>query len=73
MPIKKVYLCSDSTPSQYKKLFRKALMTGGAVLELDPSIGKKEAMDLLALFQKDAVENGVQELVVDRLKSEFAL
>ena len=71
MAIHKVKLCSDSEPGPYMKSFRKALMTGGAVVEIDDSLSEADASSLHSIFSKEAHPNGVCELVVKELVLKF--
>lgn len=69
MAIHKVLVKADSEPASYKKQFRRALMTGGAVVGLDESLSESEVELLLVRFGEDKTANGVCELVVKALLS----
>lgn len=71
--IHKVLVGRDTTPQELKKTFRKKLMTGGAVLELEPGLTEAELLDLLQRFQIDAAPFGLQSEVLSLIASQIQL
>lgn len=64
--INTVSIQADSEPRALAKAFRKALMTGGAVLELDPALSKEELLKLQERFLpeiKDDLADQVTNLI----------
>lgn len=71
--IHKVLVGRDVTPQELKKAFRKKLMTGGAVLELEPGLTEAELLELLKRFQIEAAPFGLQSEVLSLIVSQIRL
>ena len=65
--IHRVEITPELSVAELKKVFRKRLMTGGAVVRLAESVQPEHYSELIARFGDGAVENGVQSLVLVEL------
>jgi hypothetical protein len=58
---------STSTVSELKKVFRKKLMTGGAVVRLRPGLSSEELESIMQTFGPNAEPHSLQEMVLVEL------
>ena len=62
--IHRIYVTEESSFAELKKLFRKKLMTGGAVFRLDPALSPESLSQIVDQFYPHAVPNNVAAMVL---------
>jgi hypothetical protein len=65
--IHEIEIDRESEPVSLKKLFRKKLMTGGAVFRLKPSLSDSEIAALFTLFSGEAQPHNMCSMVLVEL------
>lgn len=65
--IHKIFVDPETELSALKKLYRKRLMTGGAVIRLEEGLAENELKQLFDRFKLGAEENNLQTEVLEQI------
>ena len=62
-----IVIDSTTKPDELRKIFRKKLMTGGAVIRLAPGLTPEQLVEIGREFLPGVVENNVNSMVLSEL------
>ena len=71
--IHKILINEKTDLKELKKLFRKKLMTGGAVIRLEEGLNESQLISIYETFSIETEPNNVQSMVLRELAKESAL